>query len=216
MAHRLAELIEQGEASRPGKARETARLAAADLILRIWERRTSWPRGWPPANAATILTELDPPPYRHHEAPSGSPWLDSLGRLDQLHGQERRIWANAALVDFDFDSERRALDEADAELLDDERETLEGLVRRRERAVEEIVRALSATELPTAAVDRAAVTKAQLEKVTEQRQELLSEVIAAAHARDEAPKKAQTPRASKSRAPTKGGSPSARRKRTRA
>jgi hypothetical protein len=178
MAHRLAELMREAEVGQGEKARDAGRKAASDLVLRIWDHRSSWPLGWPPPNAAKILEELDPPPYRERRAHTGSPWLDSLAELDQLHRRERRIWANAALLDFDFNAERRVVAETREGLRDDERETLEALTRERDRAAAEILEVLAVPELPASGTDRATAAMAQLAEIDEERRQLLVDVKA--------------------------------------
>jgi len=55
MAHRLAELINQAETD------ESVKEPVTDLVLRIWQLRSDWPNGWPPATVKSQLGWLFPP-----------------------------------------------------------------------------------------------------------------------------------------------------------
>jgi hypothetical protein len=109
MAHRVAELIAQGEND------QTRRADAADLILRLWERRGAWPQGWPPPAMARVLQWLDPNQRTAEGSPS-SPWSIRLGRVEEALRREFTVWMTLALLD---DAEAKGADrDDDSELFD--------------------------------------------------------------------------------------------------
>jgi len=94
MSHRVAELIHAGAED------ESARTEAADLILRVWERRSAWPQGWPPPESLAVLEALTPRGRRApQETPEeAGPWLERLPALWALHQEESDIWRDLALM----------------------------------------------------------------------------------------------------------------------
>ena len=175
MAHRVAELIEAERKARSERTRSKAAADASDLVLRLWANRSHWPRGWPPESAVKVLRALDRDPYRRERGPSGSPWLDALSRFDELHADERRIWVGVALFDLDLDEEVRALEDQTGELDAGEREVLEGLVRQRDRATEE----LFSGRVPRSPRRRAETARSKLEDLRPAREALVEEVVQA-------------------------------------
>jgi len=137
MSHRIAELIDRGNRAASAKARNKAEAEATELVLRLWAHRSNWPKGWPPQSAVKVLAALDPQPYGAKGPPSGSPWLDSLYRLDDLQTRERQLWIDFGLLDLGLEAEQRALRDDSADLRDDEREVLERLIGQRDRAARE-------------------------------------------------------------------------------
>lgn len=108
MAHRLAELLDAAEAGRTQAQREAAAEQATDLILRLWQQRREWPRGWPPGEWGTLLERLQelettPTWQRRFSPPSNVPpdWASALTELNRIEIAERHIVMSAALVSMD-------------------------------------------------------------------------------------------------------------------
>lgn len=66
MSFRIAELITRGESD------EASRAEVTEIILRLWERRSSWPDGWPPTSARRQLSWLFGPGHHGHPQPTDS------------------------------------------------------------------------------------------------------------------------------------------------
>lgn len=133
MAHRLAELMERAEQATEDADREAARKEATDLVLRLWDHRSSWPHGWPP-EASTAIAGTSRRSRRASKDATGSPWLDSLEELEVLQSRERQIWTDLGLLDFDIESERRVVRELDGESAGEERRAIEAVIRMWESA----------------------------------------------------------------------------------
>lgn len=108
MAHRLAELLDAAETGRTRAQREAAAEQAADLILRLWQQRREWPRGWPPGEWSTLLERLQeleatPTWQRRFSSPSNvqPDWASALTEFDRIETAERHIVISAALVSMD-------------------------------------------------------------------------------------------------------------------
>jgi hypothetical protein len=143
MAHRVAELMERAERARTKAARGSAETDCEALILRLWERRTSWPEGWPPPSAATALERLasaeeEPDDFgfsRNRAVDNGErTWLGTLPLIADLNRIEVDIWRDAALVELDDSEINDWLGEQAERLSDDERATFEQLIRGADRA----------------------------------------------------------------------------------
>lgn len=122
--------------ARSKTARQAATAECEALILRIWERRTSWPKGWPPPAAAKALERLSspdddpdaPPFYRHQVEDDGErSWLGTLPLLAELHRQEMEVWREAGLAELDLDELGAWLEQAGEELSAEERLALQRL-----------------------------------------------------------------------------------------
>jgi hypothetical protein len=175
MAHRVAELIDRANKAATPKARNTAAADAADLVLRLWAHRSNWPKGWPPPSAAKVLGALDPQPYAADGSLSGSPWVDSLHRLADLHTREQHLWIDFGLLDLELEAEQRALSDEGADLREDEREVLERLVRRRNSAAREHFDGT----VPASSKLRAEVGRGKLAELEFERQELVAQATGA-------------------------------------
>ena len=57
-AFRIAELIHIADNETDPEARRAAMTSCTELVLRVWQDRTNWPRGWPPPAASEILDAL--------------------------------------------------------------------------------------------------------------------------------------------------------------
>ena len=143
MAHRVAELMERAEHARTKAARDSAETDCEALILRLWERRTSWPEGWPPPSAATALERLasaeeEPDDFgfsRNRAVDSGErTWLGTLLLIADLSRIEVDIWRDAALLELDDSEINDWLDNQAERLSDDERATLKRLINGGDRA----------------------------------------------------------------------------------
>jgi hypothetical protein len=175
MAHRVAELIDGANRAQSNSARSRAAGNATDLILRLWAQRSNWPQGWPPETAVKILTALEPKPFRTEGPHSGSPWLDRIAQLDDVHARDRRTWFGTSLFDFDFEAEGRALEGDSGDLRDEEREVLERLQREREWASRELFDG----GVPQSTEQRASVVRRKLAALKSERERLIAEVIRA-------------------------------------
>jgi hypothetical protein len=102
MAHRVAEAINRAE-----KGRRQDRDAAADLILELWDHRSSWPSGWPPEEAETFRRGLRDDRYepRPSSANVENPWLAQIGELSELHRKEYQVWRRLAFAEASFEEE---------------------------------------------------------------------------------------------------------------
>lgn len=102
MAHRVAELIERAEKTKSTAVAEAAKKEATKVILDLWQHRSHWPEGWPPVSAAAFAERFAAPQSRPDvPEPTGSAWLDRLGRFDAIADEEERLWRDAALLDLD-------------------------------------------------------------------------------------------------------------------
>src|SRR4051794_32271809 len=97
MAHRIAELIVQGKREDD----EDARQRATQLIFELWERRSDWPSGWPPAKSAAVIERLAETEERSEVRPRPGgeepedPWLARISVADDLARAERTVWRDA-------------------------------------------------------------------------------------------------------------------------
>lgn len=180
MSHRIAELLTLSEKASTKAEREKAKREVADLILRLWERRSEWSNDWPPQNASALLEQLGSSDkfYLPQKKPSVSLWLDKLPTLEEIQAMEYDIWVNAALVDLPFNEERKALDLNPEDLTDAERDTLELILRRRSSAIRILFDLVAADEDNSGTpLERAKVIAARLKEVEQKRVELLNSTI---------------------------------------
>lgn len=125
MAHRIAELMREAGDGKTKAARQTAAKECESLILRVWERRTSWPKGWPPPTATKALERLSTP----EDDPDATPffqrqvkddgersWLGTLPLIVELHRQELDVWRDAGLRELDVRELADWLEQGGAEL----------------------------------------------------------------------------------------------------
>lgn len=175
MAHRVAELIAAGDED------ETRRADAADLILRLWERRGAWPKGWPPPAMARVLRWLDPN-LRTPEAPSTSPWSRRLARVEDALRREFTVWMTLALLD-DAEAHGANEEDEDGELFDsmldhrlDSERDLAGLLSGTRRLG--TARYLQRLGPESTSADRAEVARQELTDLLRGRMELFDEARA--------------------------------------
>jgi hypothetical protein len=127
MSHRIAELIAAGEHEGPN--REQIKRECTDLILRVWEHRSHWPKGWPPPAAAELLQALDDshPATRRRRIPKMTSWLDGLSKLRKLHDREDSVWRKASIASLDIQQELMWLTNDPDSLSEDQKNTLQTL-----------------------------------------------------------------------------------------
>jgi hypothetical protein len=211
MAHRVAELLDTAASARSKVKRKEAEEAATDLVLRLWERRAKWPQGWPPEGVARVIQRVQRADSfaRKREQPSGSPWLDTYWKLEELSAHERELWLDAALLDLDASQEKQALEKYANDLKHEERETLEWFLERRHWAETSILKLVGKSKdvKPIEApIERAKVVAEELRKLGKEREELTTMVlenVRSGTARERSPKR--------SRAGKKPSSPAKRR-----
>ncbi len=144
MCHRIAELMRESEKARTKAARTAAANECAELILRLWEKRSAWPRGWPPASAASLLTKLADldshrwPRERGDEDREAESWLETFPLLQELQASEISIWREAALAEIDVEDASEWLMNHGNQMEEEERETLEMIVRMAESSAERL------------------------------------------------------------------------------
>lgn len=105
MAHRLAELMDTAANGRVRAQREAAADSAAGLIMRLWELRDQWPRGWPPGDIHALLArlrEMEATPAWHRRLRTSEltdpGWMEALAEYDRLAQLEQEILSSAALM----------------------------------------------------------------------------------------------------------------------
>jgi hypothetical protein len=131
MAHRIAELMQRADEAENEDERDEARRECADLILRVWSRRSGWPYGQPLAKLAPALEKLaaEPDPYgRPPREPEECSWAGVFALLDELHKKERRVHQDAALAEFSPDESKSWLEEHGDDMSEEEADTLSRLV----------------------------------------------------------------------------------------
>lgn len=143
IAHRVAELMERAERARTKAARDSAARECESLILRLWERRTSWPQGWPPPSAARALerlTSAEEEPnefgiYRQRVVDDGDrTWLGTLPLIADLQRMELDAWRDAGLIEVDVAEINDWLNQQGANLPDGERAAFQRLLASADRA----------------------------------------------------------------------------------
>jgi hypothetical protein len=134
VATRLAELmtrVEQG--TDPSAARE-----CTSLILELWEKRASWPVGWPPEDVDQVLESLRQHSYwgsapdSQHQVDPGS-WIRALHSAVTSIKREQRLWLTAALGELNTKEIANWLTVADS-LTGEEESTLRGMIELSEKA----------------------------------------------------------------------------------
>lgn len=177
MATRLAELLDAAEHARGARRVEEAKREATDLILTLWERRRTWPKGWPPPAVRAVFGDID-------DSAAGtlagdSPWLAALERLDALAAEERELWLEAIRADTELEMERArrdwqsrpSVDGDNDELMDAELLVWELRTRLPQMSDEQGV--------PKDPVQRADVIARRLDAIARSRRDLVEEVVAA-------------------------------------
>jgi hypothetical protein len=136
MAHRVSELMQIAEQSEILADRELAKQECSELILKIWERRTSLPYGQPLAKVADFLrkfTSSPPRSARRTNKLEEKTWNGILLTLEALQEREDNICRSAAIADLPekaIEQEREWLTENPDDLSSEESDTIEWLVER--------------------------------------------------------------------------------------
>lgn len=135
MAHRVAELISRADALPDGAEKETAEREAADLIIRLWEKRTHWLYASPLAGIADFLAQLvESDGHRRHSEQQSEPetdeskWTAILSRVIELNTREMKVCRYAALAEHNLDKEREWLENHRENLSEDEISITETLI----------------------------------------------------------------------------------------
>jgi hypothetical protein len=177
MAHHIAEAITRAE-----KGRRKDKDAAADLILRLWEHRTSWPNGWPPEQAETFRRGLRDDRYepRSASADDKNPWLARIGELSELHREEYEVWRRLAFAEASFEEELARWSEEDLE--QKEKLLLTSLLADQKEAVSNFAERAGEANTPR---DRIEVAKEELRAVGRKRGALFRKVASEVRDRSE-------------------------------
>lgn len=177
MAHHVAEAITRAE-----KGSRKHKEAATDLILRLWDHRTSWPKGWPPEEAEEFRRGLrdDRYPERSDEAEEPNPWLAGIVALTDLHRAEYRVWRRLAFAEASFVEELTRWSQEDLDRK--ERLLLASLLVDRDEAVSNF--AERAGEANTAE-ERIAIARDEIRAIGQRRGALFRKVAAEAARRSD-------------------------------
>jgi hypothetical protein len=139
MAHRIAELMERAEQAEGESEKEEARRECADLILRVWSRRSGWPYGQPLAKIASALKDLAAERSRYSrrlQEPEERSWAGVLPLLEEIHRSEQWIYRDAALASIpleDLEEAKSWLKEHGEDMPEEEASTLGRVVEMAER-----------------------------------------------------------------------------------
>lgn len=130
MAHYLAEKIEKAELAPEGEVGEAARRECMELILKLWERRHSWPLSAPLKDISGRLDELlnQKPKFFFRSETISDPILDLMHNLEDLHAKEMQICMMSYIASLDLEKDREYLKDHAEHLDDDERNIIQRLV----------------------------------------------------------------------------------------
>lgn len=132
MAHRIAQLMQRADEARNDEEREETQSECADLILRVWSRRSVWPHGQPLAEVASAFEKLaaEPNPYgRPPGEPQERSWAGVFPLLDEIHKKERWVHRDAALAEYPLAESKSWLEEHGDEMSQEEADVLGHLVK---------------------------------------------------------------------------------------
>lgn len=182
MSHRIAELMGRSTGARTKADREQAAKECDSLILRLWKRRTDWPRGWPPPIAAKVLeqlstSEVDRDSYGFYPAgvvdDGGQTWTDTYPLVVDLQRIELNIWRDAALLEVDVSELKQWFDPHGDDMESGERVALERLISAAENARQRDARASAD---PKSSDGVATDPVSRLRELEQRRRELLDRV----------------------------------------
>lgn len=116
---------------------DVASRECTDLILKLWEKRMDWPCGGPLTYILPALRKLTSEPPTSYGWGWGQPeidgsWTRLLPHLKELQAQESRICLLASFADINTEvneSARRWLNETSIDISDEERETMQLLLK---------------------------------------------------------------------------------------
>lgn len=172
MAHRIAELMDRADRSQTAEEREVAERECTDLIMRLWAQRASRTHARPLAEIAAFLEQLvsldQPQHFNRRSDETETTWLGILPRLTYLQRREEEVCKAAALAGVSLKQDEEWLQEHPGDLSEDEKNTIERLVRWREFLGEEYFGHKDPTVLSPAQVTKQALallTKYQMERV---------------------------------------------------
>jgi hypothetical protein len=179
MAHQLAEYLKTEHESENESERATARQAATDLIIRLWQARSHWPGGWPPPEASKLgqlLEDQEPRWQRVSRTGQGNePWWGAVSELHDLQQQELRICLFGAIAELDTDAIRTALDVA-ARLRNDDDDDLAFMERQldlRSATDQWFAEHAQPGEMPSRRSHRAQIIERELERIDARRHDLI-------------------------------------------
>jgi hypothetical protein len=172
MAHYIAELMSTAAHAATTEERLRIEQQCAEIVLRVWERRSSWPSGWPPAGAEELTRALADRPYQGSDLPAKTTWAGAIPYLEELHRRELRVYLNGALLVTDTSSEQSWLAEWGRQLEENERELLGQLIAARTAAHSLLTERIHKTKVSTEDI-RASVIE-QLQELEAQRAALLA------------------------------------------
>jgi hypothetical protein len=132
--------MERAEQAEDEGAREQAHRECADLILRVWSRRSGWPYGQPLAKVASTLKELaaEPDPYtRTLREPEESSWAGISPLLDELLDRERQLYRDITVASVPQDEPQSWLEEHEEDMSEEETDSLSSLMLMIERLSDE-------------------------------------------------------------------------------
>lgn len=130
LAHYLAEKIERAASAPEGAAGEIDRRECVELIMRLWERRQTWPLSAPLKDVANRLDELIGPKPRffHKTQKTSDPFLDLLHGLEDLHRKETQVCLAAWVAGLNLSKDREYLHNHPEHLDNDEFGIIQHLV----------------------------------------------------------------------------------------
>ncbi|MEU5993882.1 hypothetical protein ABZ806_33335 [Spirillospora sp. NPDC047418] len=195
MSLRIAELMHQTQEATDAATREEAARACADLVLRVWEKRSNWPQGWPPESANHVITALEQRNQwqraRVPEQDQDLSWLTALPAAFDSIEEEQELWRLVALAATDPSDIRAWLEQPGAALGEQERNQLESIAEAAGRADEQLTERLtshqrrriqqqSEQKAPLTADQRDELTLRQMRRLARARLKLADRVVAAA------------------------------------
>lgn len=177
MVQEIAAAMAAVEKARSEAARRKAVEAASDLILKVWQERSSWPSGWPPESIARRVACIERTrPRRAPLKPSGSPWADRLTELESLWLREASLWWKMGLLEIGADDAKALvglLPDVDGAEQDSDIEIVNFELDLLSEALQE------ASEAGTRSIaSRRDQANKELRKISAERRKLLKEVLA--------------------------------------
>lgn len=178
LAHYLAEKMESAASAPEGTTGDAARRECVDLILRLWERRQTWPLSAPLKDVADRLDELLAPKPRffHATTKTSNPFLDLLHGLEELHHKEIQICLAAWIAGLNLSQDREFLHNHSENLGDDERRVTQRLVEIQDLMLSpeaHLGDELCPNFATLSRVDQGKIVRARLRAITKSRTQLL-------------------------------------------
>ncbi len=123
--------MEKAEQAEDDDEKEVARRKCADLILRVWSRRSTWPYGQPLGKAASTLKGLaaEPDPYSSPlREPEERTWTSMIPLLNELLDRERQLYHDATLASVPPEEPESWLEEHEEDMLEEEADSLKSIM----------------------------------------------------------------------------------------